>query len=402
MKKNTDKEIKCSFCKKTNDYLMYYNYRITKAPNLDLYICDNCATKITLTSELSIGSLSSNLKRNMKKMDCILSPKDINSYLDEYIMHQKSAKRTLSISLYQHMKRVSGDYTSDDLDVSKSNVMIVGQSGTGKTFIIEKLAEIFSDIPFLCVNANSYTSEGYKGLSVSDMIRELYIISGYNIDSTESGVIFIDEIDKIAGFDKNEGVNTINVQQSLLKIIEGTIVQIEDLNVSINTRDILFICAGAFDSIENIVNKRLDVGSIGFSSKKHKSNTFDYSLITHNDIKKYGFIDEFLGRFPVLTSLETFNENQYYEMLTQPKNNLIDQIKLIFTEENSSVEFTENALLLLSKKASKLMLGARGAKTILIPLLEDSLFQISGNSKSYSVLVDSTDDDFFVTTQETN
>lgn len=396
------KETKCSFCKKTSSYLNQYNYRVIKAPNLNFHICDNCAAKITLTSDLFDEKNSLKIKSKIDINEEI-SPQKIFNYLNQYVMHQDKAKKTLSLSAYQHFKRVSGDYRYDDVDVSKSNIMLIGQSGSGKTLLVDKMSEILTEIPFLSVNANSYTSEGYKGLSVNDMIRDLYFLSGEDIDATESGIIFIDEIDKIAGLNKDEGVNTINVQQSLLKIIEGTIVNLEEINVSINTRDILFICAGAFDSIEDTVKNRKNDSKIGFfNTNLDSSDNFDYSLIKHVDIKKYGFIDEFLGRFPILVPLEKFNVNQYYEMLTIPKNNLIDQIKLLFKEENSNIIFSDSSLLLLAEKSSALMLGARGAKTIFMPIIENVLFEISGKNTSYSVYVDNVDGEFSISFENTN
>lgn len=378
----------CSFCNTSNEDLEKNSYRLIQAPYKKSYICENCSAKITIASDLFNDDFKSKIKKSFNLLKNF-TPKDCYNFLDSYIMFQDSAKKTLSLAAYHHVNRISNSYKDENTNVSKSNIMLIGPSGTGKTLLVETLSD-YIDVPYICVNASSFTANGYVGKNVDDIIDDLYSSSNFDIDKTEKGIIFIDEFDKIAQFGKNEDfVNSVSVQQSLLKLIEGTIVYLEKSDVYINTKNILFIFAGAFDSIKDIVSKRIiQKNRIGFeASLKNELDIFNYSEVKHEDIKKYGFIDEILGRIPIIVPLENIDKYKFVKMLREPKNSLLKQIDVLFNKENCSIEYDEPALIQVAEKSLKLGLGARGAKTILLPIIEDFLFTISGTGESFNVIL---------------
>ena len=357
----------------------------------DAHICDQC-----IEQAYSILSLQ-NQPEEANKLDNFshLNPKSIKQFLDDYVVGQEYSKKVISVCVYNHYKRIYQQKNDDDLEIEKSNVIIAGPTGTGKTLIAKTIAKLL-DVPISIVDATVLTEAGYVGEDVENILTRLLQASDYNIEKAEKGIIFIDEIDKISRKSDNPSitrdVSGEGVQQALLKLMEGTVVNVPpkggrkhpDQNfIKLNTSNILFIAGGAFDGIERIINKRLNMSSVGFKNSQliSKNNSKDIiSNIIPNDLKEFGLIPEILGRLPVLTYMLELDSKTLRKILTDPKNALTKQYIKLFEMDNIKLEFSDDALDEIVKKAIDYKLGARGLRSICESILLDDMFNLPGSS----------------------
>ena len=357
----------------------------------DAHICDQC-----IEQAYSILSLQ-NQPEEANKLDNFshLNPKSIKQFLDDYVVGQEYSKKVISVCVYNHYKRIYQQKNDDDLEIEKSNVIIAGPTGTGKTLIAKTIAKLL-DVPIAIVDATVLTEAGYVGEDVENILTRLLQASDYNIEKAEKGIIFIDEIDKISRKSDNPSitrdVSGEGVQQALLKLMEGTVVNVPpkggrkhpDQNfIKLNTSNILFIAGGAFDGIERIINKRLNMSSVGFKNSQlvSKNNSKDIiSNIIPNDLKEFGLIPEILGRLPILTYMLELDSKTLRKILTDPKNALTKQYIKLFEMDNIELEFSDDALDEIVKKAVDYKLGARGLRSICESILLDDMFNLPGSS----------------------
>ena len=374
MKKTNKEEIYCSFCESNQEKI---NLLIE---GNDVYICDLCIKK---ASEV-ISSENNNLE-----ISNTLKPNEIKDKLDKHVIMQDKAKKIVSVAVYNHYKRIISNLTNKVL-IDKSNILLVGPTGTGKTLIAKTLASILN-VPFTIVDATVLTEAGYVGEDVENILVRLYHDANYDLEKTEKGIIYIDEIDKISRKTSNPSitrdVSGEGVQQSLLKIIEGTVASVppeggrkhpEQPLVKINTSNILFICGGTFDGIEQIIEKRLRGGSIGFdrfsiSSEDEKSYL---SNIKPEDVVKYGFLPELMGRLPIISPLDYLNKKSLKKILTEPVNSLINQYKHLFKIDNVELIFDEDALIEIVNIAYERKTGARALRSVLEEIMIDIMYEI--------------------------
>jgi len=357
----------------------------------DAHICDQC-----IEQAYSILSLQ-NQPEEANKLDNFshLNPKSIKQFLDDYVVGQEYSKKVISVYVYKYYKRIYQQKNDDDLEIEKSNVIIAGPTGTGKTLIAKTIAKLL-DVPIAIVDATVLTEAGYVGEDVENILTRLLQASDYNIEKAEKGIIFIDEIDKISRKSDNPSitrdVSGEGVQQALLKLMEGTVVNVPpkggrkhpDQNfIKLNTSNILFIAGGAFDGIERIINKRLNMSSVGFKNSQlvSKNNSKDIiSNIIPNDLKEFGLIPEILGRLPILTYMLELDSKTLRKILTDPKNALTKQYIKLFEMDNIKLEFSDDALDEIVKKAVDYKLGARGLRSICESILLDDMFNLPGSS----------------------
>jgi ATP-dependent Clp protease ATP-binding subunit ClpX len=357
----------------------------------DAHICDQC-----IEQAYSILSLQNQPEEDNKLDDFLhLNPKSIKQFLDDYVVGQEYSKKVISVCVYNHYKRIYQQKNDDDLEIEKSNVIIAGPTGTGKTLIAKTIAKLL-DVPIAIVDATVLTEAGYVGEDVENILTRLLQASDYNIEKAEKGIIFIDEIDKISRKSDNPSitrdVSGEGVQQALLKLMEGTVVNVPpkggrkhpDQNfIKLNTSNILFIAGGAFDGIERIINKRLNMSSVGFKNSQlvSKNNSKDIiSNIIPNDLKEFGLIPEILGRLPILTYMLELDSKTLRKILTDPKNALTKQYIKLFEMDNIKLEFSDDALDEIVKKAVDYKLGARGLRSICESILLDDMFNLPGSS----------------------
>ena len=374
MKKTNKEEIYCSFCESNQEKI---NLLIE---GNDVYICDLCIIKAS--------EVISNENNNLE-ISYTLKPNEIKEKLDQHIIMQDKAKKIVSVAVYNHYKRIISNLTNKVL-IDKSNILLVGPTGTGKTLIAKTLASILN-VPFTIVDATVLTEAGYVGEDVENILVRLYHDANYDLEKTEKGIIYIDEIDKISRKTSNPSitrdVSGEGVQQSLLKIIEGTVASVppeggrkhpEQPLVKINTSNILFICGGTFDGIEQIIEKRLRGGSIGFdrfsiSSEDEKSYL---SNIKPEDVVKYGFLPELMGRLPIISPLDYLNKKSLKKILTEPVNSLINQYKHLFKIDNVELIFDEDALIEIVNIAYERKTGARALRSVLEEIMIDIMYEI--------------------------
>ena len=366
------------------------------------HICDSCASQASkiVQEELTISPSATNTAAQSLHL---LKPQEIKAHLDQYVIGQQDAKKVLSVAVYNHFKRLKQKTNDNDVEIEKSNVILVGRTGTGKTLLAKSIAKLLN-VPFCIADATVLTEAGYVGEDVESILSRLLQAADYNVESAQMGIVFIDEVDKIARKNDNPSitrdVSGEGVQQALLKLLEGATVNVppqggrkhpEQKMISIDTKNILFICGGAFDGIERLIANRVNRQTIGFSSADEQSIEQDSLLkyITPTDIRNFGLIPELIGRFPVLTYLEPLKEADLKRILTEPKNALVKQYTKLFDIDGVKLELDQEVLDFIVKKAMEFGLGARGLRSICEAILIDAMFELpSSTKKSLSVNLD--------------
>ncbi len=388
-KKKNQLEEYCSFCGKSNkDVQILIN-------GIDAQICNVCSH---FANEIAQETVNAKKDKKVSEFEFTKTPKEIVAYLDQYVIGQNLAKKVISVGIYNHYKRISQKLKEDIVEIDKSNILLIGNTGTGKTLLAKTVAKLLN-VPFAIADATAFTQSGYVGEDIESVITRLLQNCNYNVQDAEKGIVFIDEIDKIARKGENPSITRDvageGVQQGLLKLLEGSEILVppqggrkhpEQPMIKVDTKNILFICGGAFEDIERIIAQRVNKTAVGFKNEQEQTKEIEKEHLLRQvnalDIKKFGLIPELLGRLPIIVYLNALDRNALKNILIEPKNALLKQYKELFKYENTQLEFSEDAIEFIIDKAMEYQLGARGLRSICELIMMDIMYESPSEKNS--------------------